>query len=268
MLEKLKTLLILIVVVYAIALTTGYWFNTKLHLQDLETEHKLLEVEKASKKSLQSQLESYSQQQIDLLGLIQALDTDVKNLKYNLKTETKLIAADPVVEYKLLPDTHSYELTNGLRVADFAASDTYKFTTYDLSFRTIVVATDKKASSSLEVKSSYDDIWIQVPHELDFNNLEASRRLLQPLVVFGGQVGVVPLAPAGFIGISFVHPSESFSIGTIGAGLSNSPSLNFYPVDYNIGEPLPIFEDLRVAPGLSGTLPNDINFTIGLWTNL
>jgi hypothetical protein len=268
MIEKLKTLLLIILLVWGVAVTVESLTSNRLHLKELETQNQLIEVERSTKRSLQSQLESYNQQQIDLLALVQALDTNVKNLKYNLKTETKLVAAEPIVEFEILPASHSFDLANGLRVADFEASDTYKFTTYDLSFRSIVVATDQRASSTLQIKSSYDDTWIEVPHELEFNNLEAARQLFEPRIVLGGQLGVVPVNPAGFLGISFIHPSDSISIGTIGVGISNIPTLNLYPIDYNIGKPLPVLDDLHIAPGVSGSLPVTPNFVIGLWTTL
>lgn len=271
MLDKLKPLLITILILYSFGLTISFFTERSNHLLQLESTNELIEVERATKHSLESQIKEYSKQQLDLLELISALDTDVKNLKYITKTETTIKASNPVVEYQVLPEHYSYKLENGLRVADFStdsANNKYVFETYDLSFRAAVVASDKKASSTLEVKSSYDDQWIQVPHELDFNNVEAPRKLFEPKLIVGGQSSIVPLEPSGLVGITFVHPSELVHIGTIGVGISDNPSINIYPLDINIGKPLPVLTDLHVGAGATTTLTFSPTFTLGIWTTL
>lgn len=268
MTEKLKTLALVLALIWSVAITTEYVTGNRFHLQEIQNQSTLLETERASRLGLQSQIDAYSKQQINLLEIISTLDTNVKNLKFNSKTETKVVAKDPLVEYEVLPATHAFDLANGLRVAEFEATDSYKFKTYDLSFRSVVVATDNKASSVLEVKSSYDDQWIEVEHDLQFNNLEAARKLFEPQIVLGTQLGIVPINPAGLVGISFIHPTDSISLGTVGIGISKTPTINLYPIDYNIGKPLPVLEDLHIAAGVSGSLPSTPNVAIGIWTTL
>jgi len=225
------------------------------------------EVVRNTNKTLSNAIIALDTDNDDLKSLIAELNAQPKEIQYITKTETILIASDPIVITPDLPDEHMFLLQDGITVARFSQENPgYKFETYNLSFRNTMIIAKNKTAASLQVQSSYDpDVWHEIPVDVAVNRI-SEQKLFEPHVGLGITGGFPSPDITGSAYVSLLHPADPTDLLSIRLSASqNTVALGLDPVGYNLGTHLPIFTDLWVYAGVSlnTQLQGQASITIG-----
>lgn len=207
-----------------------------------------LDVELLVHKNVMRLLEDKSAEADLLKDQIASLKARPDQIKYVVRTETK-IEAGPTVTLRELPESYTFRLGNGLGVAAIAnKTDHYDLMTYDLNFKGQIVMTEKKSSGSIQMNSSESpDQWIEVPVSLTVIDTQA-RVTFEPHIGIGITAGY-PWNVSGALWSTIVHFPKGIDVG--GAALlgnDHSFQAGLIPIAYNVGEPLPVLTNIWVAP--------------------
>lgn len=187
---------------------------------------------------------------------IAALKTQPTKIKYVVRTET-ILESGPTVIVKQLPDNHTFRLNNGIAVAAIQKTETeFSLLTYDLSFRSQSVMTEKQTSLSFQASSSEaPDVWVEVPVTSTTINTQP-RVLLEPHVGIGVAIGYPTIVSAG-LWTTLVHLPKGLDF--IGASIfadSSTAHIGVLPLAYNIGGPLPVLTNLWLSPVITFNIAN------------
>lgn len=237
---------LLFVLGYAIAETTGNR-DIQRTLEGFESRLNEAEVVRNQNLSLEKSISRLETENDDLKSLIVELRARPAEIRYITKTETKIVAAEPEARFDELPEEHLHTLETGTVVARFAQEeDQFVFNTYDLDFRNTMVITDSKTAASLQLKSSYDDEWVEVPIDVEVSNIR-DQKLFEPHIGVGGTIGTY--GPSGSAFVSLLHPWDAVDVGSVRLSVGSHVGLGIDPIGYNLGEPLPVLTDLWVFGG-------------------
>lgn len=215
------------------------------HLQEAE-------VVKNRNQTLEGALNSLETENDDLKSLIAELEARPPEIRFITKTETVIVAEDPVLVTPDLPEEHLFTLDPELVVARFSQEeDQYRFETYDMSFRNTMVIADRGTSASLQVRTSYDDQWQEVPVDVEVSRIR-DQALWEPHLGVGLTAGLRNLDITGTVFVSVLHPLEGVDLlsGRVSAN-NHVVALGIDPVGYNLGTRLPVLTDLWVWAGPS-----------------
>lgn len=215
------------------------------HLEEAETV-------KNKNQSLAHAIAGMDTENEDLKSLIAELEVRPTQIRYITRTETVIEASDPVFITPDLPDEFLFTLDPGLVVGRFAHQDQeYLFETYDLSFLNSMIVAENKTSASLQVATSYDQVWHEIPIEVTVTNIR-EQKLFEPHIGIGLTVGVPTGAVTGSLYTTLLHPSENLDLLGIRVGINNDLAvLGVDPLGYNIGANLPVLTDLWLTAGPS-----------------
>lgn len=226
--------------------------------------------------SLDKAVAELSDANTHLLAFIDSMGTPPTEIKYVIKTETKLVPADPVVIMPDLPSHYTYKLTDKIPVAEFDVDgEQYKFTTHELSFKNSLIVGENKSAVLLQVSSSADGIWHEVPTELQVINTSIEDRYptIRPGIALGiastiNPMNIETLLPQGVIAFPTFHIAKRLDIMTPAIGVGITPHLSLYLGSWNMGGPLPIVEDLWLSAGPSLDMYLQPGATIAITTSL
>jgi len=206
----------------------------------------------------------------ELLELFKALEERPEKVRTVIKTVTVMqpASSEPLIVDEL-PDEHLFRLDNNIVVGRFwkppADTTLYAFETYGLEFKAQYAITDENTAALLQIRSSFDGEWVDVPVELTVTRLNTKPPFFAIHPGLGGTISV-PAGKGSFsIYTSFLHPTLDLDILSLRVGLSSVPRLGIDLLGYNIAKPLPFFNDLWLYAG--GSIDTDgvlsIDFTLG-----
>ena len=225
------------------------------------------EVVQNTNKNLSNAIAALDTDNDDLKSLIAELKAQPKEIQYITKTETVIVASDPIIIMQDLPEDHLFLLQDGIAVARFSQENPgYKFETYDLSFRNTMVVAKNKTAASLQVQTSHDpNVWHEIPIDVAVNRI-SEQQLFEPHIGLGITGGFPSPDITGSVYVSLFHPGDPTDLLSIRLSANqNTAALGIDPVGYNLGSHLPIFTDLWVYGGVSlnTQLQGQTNITIG-----
>lgn len=187
-----------------------------------------------------------------LLDLFNHLKEPQKEIQYIVKTETILQAVAPTETFKDLPDYYGFKLKPDLLVADFyKQKDNFVFNTYDLSYKTTLVIGEKNTSAILQVSSSANDIWHDVPSTIEVINVQNNYPRIKPNLHIGLSSSTNYLMPQPTVSIPFIEITDDLNILAPGFTVGDKPYINLWLTNYNISKHAPVLSDLWVGGGLT-----------------
>lgn len=203
----------------------------------------------------------------DLKSLIAELKARPKEIQYVTKTETVIVASEPIVITPDLPAEHLFLLQDDIVVAKFSQENPgYKFETYSLSFRNTMVIAKNKTAASLQIQTSHDpETWHEVTVDVKVNRT-SEQKLFEPHLGLGITGGLPSPDVAGSAYVSLFHPGDPTDLLSLRLSANqNTAALGLDPIGYNLGSNLPILTDLWIYGGVSlnTQLQGQLSITIG-----
>ena len=175
-------------------------------------------------------------------------------IKYITKIETVLVPQEPELVTSDLPEEYLFSLEGPLVAGRFSqVSDGYRFETFKLSFRNILVIGESKTGASLQAQSSFDSsTWIEIPVQIQVSKIK-EQPVFEPHLGVGLTISPSILQPVtGSILVSAIHPLEDLDVLGLRLGFNkNLLRVGIDPIGYNLGKPLPGLTDTWIYPGVS-----------------
>lgn len=230
-----------------------------------ESSFKLVDISRMQNKSLEKLNKELSKENGDLLSIVSDMKSRPDKVKYVYQTTTELVPAKPVEVFSVLPAEYVYKL-NSIPIAKFETSENdYKFTTYDLKFKSTIVVDEKgKVGSSLLVTSSESEDWHEVPVTTEASTIGRKYPNVDIDFHLGLSTHSQYLAPQPTAIASAIHLAPELDIVSAGVTVGPHPLITLYPVGYNVGKPLPVLDDLWLWGGVS----TDTNLQPGVSVSL
>ena len=261
--------LALLGIVLIFVLVAGYALGAKIEkdaasrsfselLASKEKLYEEAEIVRTKSATLEQSIQQLSDKNTELLDLVAQLQIRPEKIRYVTVTETVIKSNDPVIETIELPPEYIFTLNDSLTIARFAYDETeelpYTFETYDLTFKSSVVISDKNSSALLQVASSADpETYIEFPIDSFEVRSISDQPLFEPHIGMGLTLSASEHpALLGSIFLSFLHPHENVDVLGIRVGADRQTvqfGLDF--VGYNIASHIPIFTDLWVHGGVA-----------------
>lgn len=166
-------------------------------------------------------------------------------------TQIKTVVEGGETVYVVLPQEHVFTLANGLPVAHFEADKDYTFTTYDLTFQADIVVTDKETGVKFTAKSSAGDEVYQIPVDsvVTFVEPPVKTSVFRPQIALVGGVSFPYTGPEVGVAVPLlVGPKDTVSWLAPMVTVSDTVKVGVAPVMFNVGKPIPLIDDLWVAP--------------------
>mgnify|MGYP003136020760 CR=1 FL=1 len=264
-----KTQLVLLSILGLAVLAGGYALGAKVekaaaeeaYADLLSTKEKIYEeaeIVRNRSAGLADAVSELSDENTELLDLVSQLRSRPSDVRYVTVTETVVEAGEPVVESLDLPSEYVFKLREDLAVARFAydseAELPYTFETYDLTFRSSVVISEKNSAGLLQISSSADpETYVEVPIDsLEVRSVE-DQDLFEPNIGMGITASIGDsTAVMGSAFVSFIHPNENIDVlGVRFAGTYpvDSATLGVDLAGYNLGNHLPVLTDFWLHAG-------------------
>jgi hypothetical protein len=223
-------------------------------LQSLEYNTEELSIARVKTTTLSKVIKEAQTENLILHEIIAALENQAPKIKYIVKTETQLVAAEPEIIYTTIPTKHQHVLDNGLVVADFLSNGkTYAFTTYDLQFRTTLVLADNKSVAKLEASSSFDETWYPTETTLEVSRVD-DQQFFEPHIMVGLTTSVPPFNLQASLVSTLLHRNQWDFVGIRLSGSQESFAIGLDPIYYNLGHDLPVLTDAWIGLGVSTDL--------------
>lgn len=201
----------------------------------------------------------------DLINQVAALETKVEDLELIIETQSNMTPRERVkiveVPINVPADPYLFEMNNGLVVAELGVlpgeeTTQYEYKTYEINIETTVVSTETKTSISTFGSTGYDPEYRVQLEQHDLNvvkPVDAAHKLVDVDLALGvtGVVGLRPEVGAS-LSMPWLHPTPV--IDTLTPRLTGTSSTFLVGLDvisYNVGEPLPVFENLWISAGPS-----------------
>jgi cell division protein FtsB len=265
-----KNILTVIAVLVLLAVGFKSWLtNQSLHNQiedlqsDLRGTYTELATTRNEKRNLSDTVDRLSDENTNLNAMIADLQARPQDVKYIIRTETVLEPSEPVVVYTELPENYVHYLNKDIPVAEFNSFEgNYEFKTYGLSFRNTLVVGEKDTVALLQVASSADEIWHEVPISIDVVNTEEKFPNFDPEIAIGLGISSSTLSPAGVVALPLVHLTPGVDIAVPAIHIAETPAAALYLGSANIGAPLPLVDDLWLSAG--PTLDTNLQVGVGL----
>lgn len=242
--------------------------NTELQalIDTIEITHKEINVSKIENQNLHKALFTKEKENKELLELIKSLNTKPENIKYIVKTETKLIPSEPIFITSDIPKEYLFKMQNGLVTGRFAYTDEFIFESYELDLKTDLIIANNKTSALTKIKSSYDNQWLGTPMQLSVTNVTPKQNILEPQIAVGVTLDN-KLKPNISLISSNIHYKD-FDFVNLRFSYGNGASVGLDPISYNIGKPLPILTNAWLAPGVNLNTNDQVNYSLTLSAKL
>lgn len=189
-------------------------------------------------------------------------------------TKIKTVIKGGETVYKVLPSQYTFKLTNGMSVANFEATEEYKFTTYDLTFKTTVLIGEEQTIVKLTGQSSGSKEEFVFPVESvvtqeNKNGQEKEKeRILDPRIAIGSGVSLPYTKPEVFLAIPILESkNDKWSFIAPTFSISEKVKIGVTPVFYNVGKPLPLMDNVWLGIGYETNIINHYG-TISLTAKL
>ena len=221
--------------------------NLLVEGQDIHTE---IERTKNRNKNLASIIDKLETDKTSLKQLIRELRTRPRDVEYITKIETVLVPEERVVEVTTLPAEYTHRIQN-IPVAAFKQlSDGYKFITYELAFKTLLVTSEASSTALLQVESSAEPgVLHEVPVSLQVYKNRV-RRVFEPHIGVGVTASFPNPSLSGSFVISWWHPKPALDALSGRISLNSTEiKLGLDLVSYNVGTHLPLLTDTWVGIG-------------------
>lgn len=251
-----------IILIYFVSETKAKNNNLEVLLEDNLEQNELVQ---NKNQTLIKSIKTLETENKDLQSLIADLRARPDTIRYITKTETVLRPSEPIFITPDLPDEYLFKVEESLVVGRFAKQEAqYEFSTYDLSFRNILVVAENKTNASLQVSSSYDNQWREVPIEVQVSKIN-KQKLIEPHIGVGVSGSLPSPNLQASVFLSAIHPRADIDLGLVRASANkNTVSFGFDPVAYNLGAQLPIITDLWITAGPSIDTSGRIQGTVTL----
>lgn len=264
---------LILIAFFAFGFASTYLSNLQLkkNLNDAySTNTELLEKNTLAKTEYKDLAAIYDDSRIEIDNLnsqLEALKKRPSEIKYVVRTETKILKENVYVTPEL-PKEYLFQNDEGLVFGRFASAEEYTFESFDIDLTAQLVMTERSNSLSLKGTSSYDNKEIELPVELTVIKQEQKEdQLLQPNLHLGLTASFPPGA-YGTLGVSLLQYKDFRFLG-LNANLSSNDVIgSFDPVMYNIGQPLPLVDDLYISAGVGAGIKYQPVGTITISTQL
>jgi hypothetical protein len=235
-------------------------------LSTYESHLEQAEVVRNTNKTLENAINSLDNENEDLKSLVAELEARPAEIRFITKTETVVVSQDPILVTPNLPGEHLFTLEQRTVVARFAKlEEQYAFETYDLGFRNSMVITNNRTAATLQIKTSFDDEWHEVPVDVQVNNVR-EQKLFEPHLGLGLTASAPSWEATASVFMTTLHPHDNIDLlGLRVSANTKYAALGIDPLGYNIGSNLPVFTDLWIYGGasLNTELGGSIDLTLG-----
>lgn len=189
-------------------------------------------------------------------------------IKYVTKVETRLISSDPVYVSEL-PKEYYFKTKDNLVVASILPdNDSFALDTYDLDIVSNTVILDSQAVTSTTVTSSYDpDFTIRLPSKTQTFSLPV-RKIFSPSIGLGVGLEVPSFEPNVLLWNTNIHLKNFDLLGASVSASQGSFGFGIVPLAYNIGAPLPLFDNFWLGTDLHYSLANEQQLSLFLGAQL
>lgn len=199
----------------------------------------------------ESMLDHLRNENFQLSKKIEELAKQKPKAKYAAQSIGTLKALTPEETYTVIPDAYTHYLLGYIPIASFKKTNNeYVFKTEDLSFRSTLILDDEETSAIIEIASSADGIWHEVPTETKTIKLAKTYPRLDLDIGIGAGINTSYYTPQPVINVSLIQLSESLDILPLGLTLGPEPNVSLSPISYNIGKPLPMIDNLWISGGM------------------
>lgn len=213
--------------------------------------HEQITASKNKATSLEEAAGELAAENISLQEMISHLRSKPTEIEYITRVETVLTPVNPVLVYRELPESFIH-MAGPLAVAEFSShNDEYTFTTHELSFRSTLVTGQRDSAVLLEVASSRDHVWHEVPSTLQVQDTSRAYPWFGPTLHVGASLRQQGWRPSLVVAAPLIHVSESLDLLAPAVSVSEHPALEAYVLSYNVGKPLPVVDDIWLAAGVS-----------------
>lgn len=186
----------------------------------------------------------------DLKDTIDYLKSKGETIKVITRTKTVLVGQTQTVN--LLPDDYTFKLDNGMPVAAIKVEDEdeWDLITYDLTFKSDIVISEKSTLVKLVAKSSGSETLYELPVEItthtDNNgSQEEKERILDPRLALGVGISIPYTGPEVTLALPILKgPKDKWSWIAPVVSISSTPKIGIMPAMYNIAKPLPLVDNI------------------------
>lgn len=235
-------------------------------LQSYRVQHEHISVVNNKIQTTEKALVALTDEHTDTLSLLAKLKAVPSEVKYITRVETKLVPTDPVYISQILPREYTYK-SGPLITGKFSSAEDYKFTTYELSFRTTLLTTKNKTAVLVQGSSSADpDKYYDLPSEVIVSR-QSDHKVLAPQLALGITAGGPSWDLGGSVIMPWLHPVETLDVLSPRLTVSSKQvRIGVDAVSYNVGKPLPIVDDLWISLGGSTNLQAKPNLDLSIST--
>lgn len=244
----------------------------RVMIEELASMYTNLQTIKNENESLHKTILDLSDTNTKVLALLK--DQKPSQIKYITQSVTTLSPKEDKITIDL-PEKYTYLLEDKIPVAEFSYKENKAtFETYQLKFKQTMAIGEKKTNTLLQVSSSADDIWYDVPSEVRIVHTEEDTKypFVQPNLTLGIGTTVSSdintLIPNATIGLNTIHLAESINILSPTIGVGYQPNISLQLIEYNIGKPLPLIKDLWISAGPQINTSLQPGVSIGFHTSL
>ncbi len=232
-----------------------------------------LETVKIKETSLEEAIVKLSDENTKVLALLS--NQKPNEVKYITRTETTLAPTVPVEKATGVPEHYSYVLNSNIPIAEFDYTNGESiFTTHSLKYKQTVILTKDEANALLQVSSSADNIWHDLPTDVVVLHTESNEKYprFSPNLNLGLGSMISPdletFIPYPAIGINTLYLHKNIAVLSPSIGLAKHPNAGINVVSYNIGGPLPGVSDIWISAGPQINTELQVGAGINLFTNL
>lgn len=209
----------------------------------------------------QNEVVSLKRKNKELEDAIAYFESRGETVKTITKIKTVLKGGETV--YKVLPGQHTFKLGNGMPVAEFEAGEEYKFTTYDLTFKTTVLIGEEQTIVKLTGQSSGTKEEFVLPvesivtQENKHGQEEEKERILDPRIAIGAGISYPYTKPEVILTVPVLETrNDRWSFIAPTFSVSEKVKIGIIPALYNVGKPLPLMDNVWLGIGYETDIIN------------
>lgn len=266
----LAGLLILGMLIERTSLTATHQNALARYIEQVEITNEHIQVERIQKANLEEALTRALSENNDLAQAIASLRDKPEEIRYITKIETVLVPAEPVVTVQELPKEHFFKVQENIVVASFHQEQPgYTFKTYELNFDGNLVIARRQAGMHLRVRSSFDpEVSAEVPVDLQVEFIEDPqvKKIFVPEISLGVTASSIDSKIAPSLMLSTFRPWQNVNLGNVRVSpRGDSFRVGVDPISYNVGQHLPVLNNIWVGLGVSTSqhLDTSLDLTIG-----
>lgn len=227
----------------------------------------LLEEEASSLKSIIGELpkpEEFTEEKNKSLGLLQEnnslreailyLESKKQEIRTVVMTKSTIKGVEEFI--RVCPNDYTFKLSNGMPVARLTGppiSDTYEALTYDITFHSEVVISEKETLVRLTGRSSGDSTVYELPVEVDTfikSSDEQKKSIFNPQLAIGISQSIPSTNIEAVIALPILEgPKKQISWIAPTISVSERFKIGLTPIMYNIAKPVPLIDNLWLGLG-------------------